>query len=246
MPSKKNRDLSIVIPAYNEADKIEADIKAADAFLRENKFIGEIIVVDDGSEDNTREIAALNKGRIFSELILISFEKNRGKGAAVREGILLSRGEFVLYADAGSTIPFTDVLKGIKMIKAGECDLANASRKLKESVIVRGYGPLRRLLSSIFLLAAKKLFRLPGYLTDTQCGFKVMPGKIAGKIFSRIKLKGYLFEIEVILLADREGYEIKEFPVSWSRDPQSSLGVFKSAPSIITELFKLWRNRKTW
>ena len=228
-------ELSIVIPAYNESKKIQKDIFAADKFIRENFNSGQIIIVDDGSKDGTYDIASSYQNEVETELDVIKLNKNSGKGAAIREGIKRSDGEIVLYADAGLTVPFNNALRGIELIKEGKCDIANGSRKLPDSTIIKKQDIDRRIISFFFGLAAKLFLHIPQNMTDTQCGFKVYKGKVAKELFSQLKINGFLFEIEIILLAIKKGYKVLEFPITWSCDRDSRLSVKKSSKNIIAE-----------
>lgn len=228
-------ELSIVIPAYNESKKIQKDIFAADKFIRENFNSGQIIIVDDGSKDETYNIASSYQNEVETELDVIKLNKNSGKGAAIREGIKRSDGEIVLYADAGLTVPFNNALRGIELIKEGKCDIANGSRKLPDSTIIKKQDIDRRIISFFFGLAAKLFLHIPQNMTDTQCGFKVYKGKVAKELFSQLKINGFLFEIEIILLAIKKGYKVLEFPITWSCDRDSRLSVKKSSKNIIAE-----------
>jgi dolichyl-phosphate beta-glucosyltransferase len=228
-------ELSIVIPAYNESKKIQKDIFAADKFIRENFNSGQIIIVDDGSKDGTYNIASSYQNEVETELDVIKLNKNSGKGAAIREGIKRSDGEIVLYADAGLTVPFNNALRGIELIKEGKCDIANGSRKLPDSTIIKKQDIDRRIISFFFGLAAKLFLHIPQNMTDTQCGFKVYKGKVAKELFSQLKINGFLFEIEIILLAIKKGYKVLEFPITWSCDRDSRLSVKKSSKNIIAE-----------
>ena len=129
-------DISIVIPALNEAQKIRFDVEAAASFIDENKFSGEVIVVDDGSTDGTADVAW--KANVSSSVgfEVISLDQNSGKGFAVRAGILKARGDVVLFADSGTCIPYTNALKQIERIRAGDLDIAMASRRLKNTRIL--------------------------------------------------------------------------------------------------------------
>ena len=232
-------DISIIIPAYNEQNKISADIFAADTFIVKNKYEGEIIIVDDGSSDNTFEAANLLKEKIQSILKIIKLENNIGKGGAVRKGVLSSLGKIVMYADAGLTVPFENALVGIKLIEEDKCDIANGSRKTIGAKILKEQDLDRKLISGLFLIFIKLFLKIPKELTDTQCGFKIYKGDIARELFGELKLTGFLFEIELILLAIKRNYKILEFPVTWKCDRDSRLSVGKSSKSIIKEFITL-------
>lgn len=234
-------DLSIIIPAYNEGMKITKDILAADKFIVEYKYIGEIIVVDDGSSDDTFDIADSLKGKIHSTLKVLKLSMNMGKGSAVREGVANSKGELVMYADAGLTVPFENALIGIDLINKGKCDIANGSRKMSKSEIVKEQDFDRRIISRIFGFTVKLFLNIPSELTDTQCGFKIYKGEVARNLFNKLKISGFLFEIEFIQLALKEGKKILEFPVKWECDRDSRLSVGQSSKKIISEFIFLLR-----
>ncbi len=234
-------ELSIVIPAYNESKKIKKDIFAADKFIRENFNSGQIIIVDDGSKDGTSDIANSYRDKIKTEFDVIELDKNSGKGAAIREGVTRSEGEIILYADAGLTVPFNNALKGIKLIKENKCDIANGSRKLPGSTIVKKQDIDRRIISFFFGLASKLFLHIPPNMTDTQCGFKIYKGEIAKELFSQLRINGFLFEIEIILLALKKDYKVLEFPVTWSCDRDSRLSVKKSSKNIIAEFKEIYK-----
>lgn len=234
-------ELSIIIPAYNESKKIMKDIFAADKFIHDNFDSGQIIVVDDGSNDETSEAAIPLKKRIKTELIVIRLDKNSGKGAALKRGVKASIGELLLYADAGLTVPFSDALAGIKLISDDKCDIANGSRKLTASNIVRKQDIDRRIISKIFGKFVKFFLHIPKGMSDTQCGFKIYKGKVARELFSQLKINGFLFEIEFILLALNNGYRILEFPVTWNCDRDSRLSIKKSSKKIISEFVELFK-----
>ncbi|OGD35101.1 MAG: hypothetical protein A2V45_08445 [Candidatus Aminicenantes bacterium RBG_19FT_COMBO_58_17] len=237
-------DISIVIPAFNEAGKIGRDIESASTFLHENGFGGEVIVVDDGSSDDTAGEA--RRANVLPPIrkIILRLESNSGKGAAVRRGILESRGEVVLYADSGTCIPYGNALSVIKRIAAGELDIALASRRLKGTLIKRDRPLRRRIISRLFHRAAVIIAGLPRRITDSQCGFKVYEGKAARELFAGLATPGFLFELEIILKALRRGYRLEEFPVEWTCDLDSRLRPAVQAGSVFRELLKVRSSSK--
>ncbi len=232
-------DLSIVIPALNEASKIRFDVEAAAGFIDREKMTGEIIVVDDGSTDGTSQEARKASIPPSVSLQVIRLEKNKGKGFAVKTGILTSRGDVVLFADSGTCVPYANALPQIEKIRAGDVDIAIASRRLKETVIKRNRSILRRVLSWIFRQAALMLTDLPRRITDTQCGFKIYDGAVARELFQGCVTYGFMFELEVLLRALKRGYRIEEFPVEWTCDLDTRLKPAGDAVNVLKELLKV-------
>jgi dolichyl-phosphate beta-glucosyltransferase len=232
-------DVSIVIPAFNEAGKIGRDVEAAAAFLWESGFGGEVIVIDDGSADGTAEEAGRAKVLPPVQRVVLRMEKNTGKGAAVRRGVLESRGDVVLYADSGTCIPYANALPVIKRIAAGELNIGLASRRLRATVIRRDRPLRRRIISRLFHQAAVIIAGLPPWITDSQCGFKVYEGKAARELFAGLVTPGFLFELEIILKALRRGYRLEEFPVEWTCDLDSRLRPASQAGGVLKELFRV-------
>ncbi|MGB7294806.1 MAG: glycosyltransferase [Candidatus Aminicenantales bacterium] len=232
-------DVSIVIPAFNEAPKIGRDMEAAASFLEANGFEGEIIVVDDGSTDGTAAEAGGAEIPPSIRKIVLRLDRNSGKGAAVRRGILETRGNVVLYADSGNCIPYANALPVIKRVAAGDLDAGLASRRLRNTVILRNRPLRRRLLSRFFHWAAVIVAGLPRRITDSQCGFKVYRGHAARELFAGLVTTGFLFELEIILKALRRGLRLEEFPVEWTCDLDTRLRPASQAGSVFKELFKV-------
>jgi dolichyl-phosphate beta-glucosyltransferase len=237
-------DLSIVIPAYNEADKIAHDIEAAAAFLVREGMTGEILVVDDGSDDDTAEVAGAVPVAEGVTRRVIRYTPNRGKGYAVRTGMLQSTGDCAMFADVGLCVPFDNALRGLEPIRNGQCDIAHGSRKLPESVLVRKQHPVRRFCSWAFRKAAGLMMGIPGKLSDTQCGFKIYRGDVARKLYGKCLADGFMFDIEILLRALRAGYRVIEFPVEWRCDYDSRLHTAQDGAGAFTELRQIKRRLK--
>lgn len=233
--------LSIVIPIYNEERKIAQDILAADNFLRENELDGEIIIVDDGSDDDSVKVIGNSKKKVVSPITLLINDINIGKGSAVKKGVMASKGEFVLYTDSGLTIPFNNLFSGLKMIETGECDIAFGSRNMRQSKIVVQKQIDRRVTSLLFTWMARVYLNIPNYLTDTQCGFKLYKGNIARNLFSKLTTNGFLFELEIINRALKENFVIKEFPVEWRCDRDSRINYSSTPFNVLKEALGLKR-----
>ena len=229
--------LSIVIPVMNEENKIASDIVAADRFLVSENLSGEIIVVDDGSTDQTSPVAAKTAADIQTPCIIERLERNYGKGRAVRTGVLKSRGEYVLFADSGVCVPYAEAMVGLEMIRSGQCQIAHGSRKLSGCHILRPQSLYRKICSRLFHWFLIHDIKTLGNLTDTQCGFKVYSGPVA----SESRIDRFMFDIEIILLALSRGYTIREFAVDWAWDPDSRLKPAKEAFSVFADVLKLKR-----
>ncbi len=209
--------LSIVIPAFNEEGKIQQDIRNAHNFLVEELGgNGEVIAVDDGSSDETASRArAMAPG--VPELRVIQYAPNRGKGHALRTGIARSLGQYVMFADAGSCVPYEDALRGLELCYQG-VDLAQGSRRRPGSRITRSQPAYRRLGSALFRMLIRWCIGLPRHISDTQCGFKIYRGDQARRLYRETITDGFMFDIEVIRRAVKEGMRIHPDPTSVSRD----------------------------
>ncbi len=212
-------DLSIIIPAYKEAYKIEQDIRAAANFLATQGLAGEILVVDDGSPDETAKRAKALEAD-FPALRVLSYEQNRGKGYALRHGITHSRGKNVMFADAGLCVPYDIALIGLTMVNLRMCDVAMGSRRMRGSIL-RQQPLYRRIGSKVYGWVIHTIMGVPWYISDTQCGFKIYRGDVARRLYTVAFTDGFMFDIEIILRSLAEGYQILEFPVLWSNDPDT-------------------------
>jgi dolichyl-phosphate beta-glucosyltransferase len=234
-------DLSIIIPAYDEAHKIRRDIEAASEFLAARKIEGEIIVSDDGSRDNTPLVAQGTRVPPGIGFTVLRASEHRGKGRALRAGITASRGAYVMFADSGLTTPYDNVLRGLELISSGRCEIAHGSRKLPGSIVRVPQDHDRKITSAIFRAVVRFLLDVPRELTDTQCGFKVYRGDVARELAGECFTDGFMFDVEMILRARRHGYNILEFPIEWSCDRDSRLTFRRSSLPILQEMLELRR-----
>ncbi len=234
-------DLSIVIPAFEESEKIARDIEAAAAFLVGNDLGGEIIVVDDGSADHTSEVAQSVETPPTVNLRVIRNETHSGKGHAVRTGINDTTGQYVMFADSGLCVPYENSLQGLALVKSGTCDIAHGSRKTPGCHIERAQSLYRQICSKLFHRFVVVVMNIPLELSDTQCGFKIYNGDVARKLYVEAVIDGFAFDIEIILRALRKGYRIKEFPLDWACDYDSRLSPNRSIWSILFDLITIKR-----
>lgn len=237
-------DLSIVIPAYREGHKVGHDVEAAAAFLVRQGLKGEIIVVDDGSPDDTEQAAM--RAAVPSQVLrrVIRYTPNRGKGRAVRTGITASTGTYVLFADVGLCVPFDNTMRGLELLRNGQCEIAHGSRKLPGSVQVRRQRLYRRMLSWGFRRMVGLFMGIPGRLSDTQCGFKIYRGDVGRELYGACRSDGFMFDIEILLRALKKGYRVLEFPVEWRCDWDSRLHPARGAADTLAELQAIKRDLK--
>lgn len=234
-------DLSIVIPAFEEGHKIARDVIAAAAFLETNRLRGEIIVVDDGSGDNTAQAAGSAPVPLGVERRVIRCPSHRGKGHGVRCGMTQTTGQYTMFADCGVCIPYDNARVGLDMLQNGVCDIAHGSRRHLQSAILRDQPWHRRLLSRTFKWTVRTMLGVPRQFTDTQCGFKLYRGDVARELYGQCITDGFMFDIEIILRAVKKGYRIGEFPVQWACDRDSRLSVTRTPWPVLAELRALRR-----
>lgn len=228
--------LSVVIPAYNEALRLPQSLDSVLNFLRQQTYESEILVSDDGSRDQT---VALAKEKLsgFRHQILTT-PQNRGKGHAVRQGMLAAEGQYILFTDADLSTPITEVPRFLQCLQA-ECDVAIGSRALPDSQIEVHQNILRESMGKIFNLIAQRL-AFKG-IRDSQCGFKCFRKEAARRLFAEQKLDGFSFDVEIVYLAQKQGYRILELPVIWRNSPQSRVQVFSDPLKMFWDVLKIRR-----
>ena len=230
--------LSIVIPAYNEARRLPTTLSAVSGYLDLSGIEAEVIVVDDGSTDGTREAARSVPGAGMPPKV-IGFEGNRGKGAAVKEGMMAAQGEYVLFMDADNSTHITEVEK-LLTVAEKNVPVAIGSRYMdSDSIKIRQ--PWYRVWLSRVGNQMIQLVLLPG-VRDTQCGFKLFQRDAARNIARLLTMDRFSFDMELLVIAKRLGYEIQEVPVNWYDTPGTRLRPIRSALRTLADLLKIKYN----
>lgn len=220
IPEEFEKDLSIIVPAYNEEQRITGTILSISQYLNSQKIDAEIIVVDDGSRDKTTQVVEDLANKI-SNLQVVSYHPNKGKGYAVKKGIGESKGKLILFTDADNSTPIEEYENLKKALDETSSDIAIGSRYLPESNIKIKQPFSRILIGRIgnFLIR----FFLIENIRDTQCGFKLFKHEAAKNIFFFQKIKRFAFDMEALTIANYLSYKIVEIPVTWTNSADSRL-----------------------
>jgi glycosyltransferase involved in cell wall biosynthesis len=227
--------LSVIIPAYNEAARLGKSLRAIVAYLRQNAPDAEVIVVDDGSADETARIARqafADAGSLRTSVI--SYKSNLGKGRAVRLGLLAARGDVTLFSDADLSTPITEAPKLVDPIVRGEYDVTFGSRALDRKLI-GVHQPWRREQGGrIFNLVVRLATGLPFW--DTQCGFKAFRMSVCRPLVEAATVDRFGFDVELLYLAFRAGLRLKEVPVRWDHNDDSKVTLFSDSFKMLNEV----------
>lgn len=230
--------LSIVIPAYNEEDRIVRTLESTLAYLNRQDFESEILVVSDGSRDNTVRVASGFDPGEKASIKALEYHPNRGKGYAVRYGMLRAAGDIVMFMDADYAVPIEDVEKGLCLIEAGY-DIAIGSRAVAGARVSAHQNFFRELSAQIYTLVQTCYLgiRYP----DTQCGFKLFTRKAAQRLFSEQRLNSVIFDPEILWLAKRNGFTVAQFPVTWRHveDSRIQYDSLRKSLFVFEELFRI-------
>jgi dolichyl-phosphate beta-glucosyltransferase len=236
---------SLVVPAYDESARIERAVAEIAAWrkTRPGGWDWEVIVVDDGSVDGTGELARRAAMEAGLPVEVLRHERNRGKGAAIRTGVLASAGDPVLVSDTDLSTPLAEWVKLAERLPTHP--VAIGSRAVDEALVRRRQPFYRQFMGKSFN-AFVRLLAVHG-IRDTQCGFKLFRGDVARELFSSARIDRFAYDVEILYLARRRGYPIAEVPVLWFNSPESKVAVVKDSLRMLRDLVRLrWihRNRK--
>jgi dolichyl-phosphate beta-glucosyltransferase len=232
-------DLSLVIPCYNEAGRIELLYKDLGVFMEQWHAPVEVVIVNDGSKDNT--LVLLKEHPVYkkySNVISIHSQENTGKGGALRNGVLMAKGNFILTLDADMATSPTELLCWLDLLNGQLSDntIYIGSREHKDSTINNVAGE-RKAAGNIFNFIVRLLTPLKAH--DTQCGFKLYPARLAKKLFTDLKTYGWAHDVELLYHAALLGAEIKEMPVYWTAIEDSKIRVLRDGFNMFLEVFKI-------
>jgi dolichyl-phosphate beta-glucosyltransferase len=230
--------LSVVIPCFNEERNIYNNIQKIHRYLENNFETFEIIAVNDGSADKT--IEELKKIQSYIPLVIIDNEINEGKGKVVRDGVLESNHEIIMFMDADLAIPIEELEKFIVEIKNGY-DLVIASRFVPGLKVTKRVLWYRKIMEKFFRIIRMAI--LNNYkVQDTQCGFKVFKHEAAMKIFPPMTIKRFAFDSEIIFIAGKHKFKIKELPITLQNPVRSSIRIFRDPINMFCDLIKIRLN----
>src|ERR1044071_9883108 len=239
-----NPHLSIIIPAYNEGQRIGPSLESVEAFIKNQSYKTDVFVMNDHSLDSTRDVVeAFIKGKPHYRLV--NNLTNMGKGAAVQKGMMMSKGDFRLFTDADMSTPIEEVTKLLALADPADPSkekyvVVIGSRRLPGSQVELRQPFFREAAGRFFSLLVRML-ALRGFL-DTQCGFKLFRGDSADNIFFRQTIHRFGFDVEVLYIAEKLGYKILEAPVVWKDSPNSTVRLHRDSVDMFLDLFKIRKN----
>jgi glycosyltransferase involved in cell wall biosynthesis len=230
-------DITLILPAYNEASIIEQTITETVGYFTARRWHYEIIVAADG-DDGTRELVA-GLSRRDPRIRVIGQPERRGKGRGIREAVAIARGNVIGYADADNKVSIREIEKVDPWLQQGY-EVVIGSRGCRGSLIEQEQPWYRRIGSKGFYVFLHSLIGLPG-VRDTQCGFKFFPASVAKHLFAIQTIDGYMFDIEILVLAQRLGYRIKEVPIRWHDDGDSRLELLRGNIRNVRDVWQIRR-----
>jgi len=232
--------LSLVIPAYNEEKRIGKSLEKIIEYLYSKDVTTEVLVINDGSKDNTSSISASYKEK-YPLLNVLENEQNKGKGYSVKRGVLSAAGDFIIFTDADLSTPIEETDKVLSALQEGY-DVAIGSRHVKGAKIEIKQPLHRHIMGRVFNFFVR-IFTVP-YISDSQCGFKGFKKEKAIEIFNRMDTYGWSFDVEILYLAHKLELKIKEVPITWRDSPASRINPLTDPLKMFTDVIKIrWKHR---
>lgn len=229
---------STVIPAYDEAARLPAYLQQVLAYFQERGEPYEVLVVDDGSQDGTAD-RVRELQRTWEQIKLVVLPSNRGKGHAVRVGMVNAAGDFRLFADADGATPIVELNRLEPALRRG-ADIVIGSRVLTDPAVSVQALWHRKMAGRVFNWFVARI-GLSG-IADSQCGFKLFRAPVAEDLFRSLRTEGFGFDVELLLLAQRRGYRVTEVPINWADQPGSKLGVVTDGPKMFCQILSARAN----
>lgn len=230
--------ISIIIPCYNEGLCIKDNVEnKVVPFLKQNNIVYELILVSDGSKDNTKEIIESIDG-----IIPVSYFPNKGKGGAVKEGIRVASGDYILFMDADLSTNLNAILTAIDMSK--EFKFVIGSRHLKDSILPQKQPLVRQFIGYTCRKLVNAYFGFK--YNDTQCGFKLIEKHIAKDIANKQIINGFAFDVEYLYYAKLNGIKVKEIPVIWINDKSSTVKITSSSIQFLKDMKRIRQNKSNY
>lgn len=229
--------LSVIIPAFNEEQRLPGTLEQVFTFLKSQSYPSEILVVENASQDKTFQVAEEFAARFHSDElpVVVLQEHQRGKGVAVKKGMFASSGKYRFMCDADLSMPVTEINRFFPPVLK-DADIAIASREAPGAV--RYNEPAYRHLVGRVFNTLIRMLALPT-LNDTQCGFKCFRGDIVAGLFEDMSITGWSFDVEILYLAQQRGYRIQEVPIPWYFNPDSHISVVKDSTRMALDIFKI-------
>lgn len=228
------QNISIVIPLYNEEKRLPNCLKAITKYFSEYKLKPEVILVNDGSTDGTRVILKKLK-KTNPNVIILDNPINKGKGSAVRQGVLAATKELILVTDCDLSTPISEINILLNNITGN--DVVIGSRRVVGNKVLKGPGKFRVILGTIYYELLRKLF-LPN-IKDTNCGFKLFRKEVVRVVFPLQTINGWGFDAEILFICQKKGYKIKEVPVLWLHVSGSKVKVLKAIINTLSEMVSI-------
>lgn len=229
--------ISVVIPAFNEAQRIGQTLRETVNYLAENAPGSELVVINDGSRDDTSSVISSAVARSAIKIQVLENFPNRGKGAAVRTGLLAAQREIGLFFDADLATPLSEIPKVIEPIAAGEVDIAFGSRALDRGLIGSHQSWIREEGGRVFNLLVRITSGLPFW--DTQCGFKAFRLTACRPVLEQAHVIGFAFDVELLYLAQKAGLRLREVPVRWNHVEGSKVSFVRDSLGMLREILAL-------